>query len=845
MPAEITFDNFFEHKVKTNETLDLLAKKAGITWQQLATFNWGTSQPKQINECLHEFVGCRHLTKNGKNYMFNSKDSPGIVFIPVKSPHYKLQTGQTHTVQVIRPRLKSDIEVETVDEYLDVIGNVPLVLTRQEGGPEVEITTDGTGYGFANGILSGHYRVQVKGGGPAYFLNNIHKLKSDDPNDEMGHFEEAIIDTRHRVEALTQLVINRNTSLIERKRRRLHKKTYTQHKNRKVKGRGTETVDGEADGKTLLIKTALVDNLALLARWNDHEIDVSDLVSSVLPDFISARDAATGFRGFYVWVIEPTVQPAVIMLYNSSGLLEGAFPLEKKLKGLGGAYSIYENVAGRLFVDMMSKTYGVGVEGAKTYLDISELVSDRDRRRFLELQNKHALKNEVPIVYFLWTGRNLEWLALHRGLAPLEEYPADKSLNSRVHSRNRRVCQRISALYDSYVAGYVKRVQETRNEQDLRKLGPPWAPAVLAVPGTADHDQMWDLYGDYNLHQLRAWKAIAVQLNHFANHGKGRLTEGAPFISIKAKYEIGATLKGKEGALIGLAGLPNSGMEPLPTAVEIESSMTFQFNDEEITSLRQDEAKSKAAWEGEFESGGHERKFGIEYKKNLDPKKRDEWEVTVKTGPLELEANKDGTRKIAIEALPEVWAESQFNPREAKFEGGLKIETEAILRIIKKLPVKNKRFSHFFEKYGERIIPKEISIHAGFVGAREETLLALISNAPGFFERRSLDELVESQWNELNLDEQIHLSELGWNQCSWDLKVYVGSEPPKTMEQEWSELSAQQKVALVHLGFYDVEEYHETIEEVSHKKAGWKDAVEKMQCSSSEEGEQKGGSTLP
>src|SRR6266851_4252821 len=128
MDADITFENFLEHKVKTNETLDRLAKKQGITWQQLAQFNWGTSQPKQINECLHEFVGCKHKTKNGKNYFFTSIDSPGLVNIPVKSPHYKLETGKTHRIQVIRPHLKSDIEVETVDDFLHAVGNITLVL---------------------------------------------------------------------------------------------------------------------------------------------------------------------------------------------------------------------------------------------------------------------------------------------------------------------------------------------------------------------------------------------------------------------------------------------------------------------------------------------------------------------------------------------------------------------------------------------------------------------------------------------------------------------------------------------------------------------------------------------
>src|SRR5690348_16810406 len=133
MSAAISFENFDEHKVKTDETLDGIAKKQGITWRQLAQFNWGVSEPKQINECLYEFVGCRHKTRDGKNYIFTSRDKPGVIYVPVKSAHYKLQTDKTHHIQVIRPHLKSDIEVETINDFLQIVGNVTLLFKRREG----------------------------------------------------------------------------------------------------------------------------------------------------------------------------------------------------------------------------------------------------------------------------------------------------------------------------------------------------------------------------------------------------------------------------------------------------------------------------------------------------------------------------------------------------------------------------------------------------------------------------------------------------------------------------------------------------------------------------------------
>ncbi len=51
-------------------------------------------------------------------------------------------------------------------------------------------------------------------------------------------------------------------------------------------------------------------------------------------------------------------------------------------------------------------------------------------------------------------------------------------------------------------------------------------------------------------------------------------------------------------------------------------------------------------------------------------------------------------------------------------------------------------------------------------------MLAVVSNAPGFFERRNLDELFhpKTQWNDLTLVEQRNLIILGWHADAWDGK---------------------------------------------------------------------------
>ncbi|HEV8605377.1 MAG TPA: LysM peptidoglycan-binding domain-containing protein [Tepidisphaeraceae bacterium] len=88
------------HKVKKGESLDGLAKKVGMTWKDLAKFNWGTDQPEKINEHLRYDVGCTKKTADGKNLIFDDKDDPGLVEMPKPWSVSGLSTGQTHVLRV-------------------------------------------------------------------------------------------------------------------------------------------------------------------------------------------------------------------------------------------------------------------------------------------------------------------------------------------------------------------------------------------------------------------------------------------------------------------------------------------------------------------------------------------------------------------------------------------------------------------------------------------------------------------------------------------------------------------------------------------------------------------------
>lgn len=96
--AEVT-----PHKVKTNESLSGLAKANKISEQELELFNFGTTDPEEINRYLRDRVGCSQKTRDGRNYLFDSGDKPGLIYIPKKWKKEGLATEQTHTIRVKQP----------------------------------------------------------------------------------------------------------------------------------------------------------------------------------------------------------------------------------------------------------------------------------------------------------------------------------------------------------------------------------------------------------------------------------------------------------------------------------------------------------------------------------------------------------------------------------------------------------------------------------------------------------------------------------------------------------------------------------------------------------------------
>ncbi|MGH9901238.1 MAG: LysM peptidoglycan-binding domain-containing protein [Pyrinomonadaceae bacterium] len=87
---------------RAGDTLGSIAKYYGMNWRDLANFNWATTDPEEINEHLRAELGSTKKTADGRNYILDDSDSPGIIYIPKKWSRGGFATEQTHTIRVKR-----------------------------------------------------------------------------------------------------------------------------------------------------------------------------------------------------------------------------------------------------------------------------------------------------------------------------------------------------------------------------------------------------------------------------------------------------------------------------------------------------------------------------------------------------------------------------------------------------------------------------------------------------------------------------------------------------------------------------------------------------------------------
>jgi hypothetical protein len=64
-----------------------------LDWKKLAQFNYGTTEPAEINWYLSNFNGCKKTDSSGNNFIFSSNDSNPFLWIPVSNSVFVGKTG--------------------------------------------------------------------------------------------------------------------------------------------------------------------------------------------------------------------------------------------------------------------------------------------------------------------------------------------------------------------------------------------------------------------------------------------------------------------------------------------------------------------------------------------------------------------------------------------------------------------------------------------------------------------------------------------------------------------------------------------------------------------------------
>ena len=837
--------NIKEYKVKNGDTRNKLASDAGISWQDLAVFNWATEDPDQVNRFLYSLVGCRKRlipptkskTKKKSKYVFTSDDDPGIIFIPQQWSLDGLITEAAYELRLRRRYYFSPVAVQAVDEFGLRYGNVTLVLKSMNGFPDVEIKTDNKGYGEKKKVLSGDYKIFVKEMGPAFFMKDLDRLFIVDPatnKKKFGKYTEAVFSTENMHRSILRVVVSMYALTETTEYRLLIKQTYLRtDKKVKIEGSGEET-----EGYSRQSLNVCVDNLVLAAGWlNEKEVNIKRLVSDTMKSYLNDYTPIYNKIGYHIFIIEPSLRK--ISLFNKSGQIEKIFTLTQEISGGYGAYGSFPDVDEILYRDFASTTHNLyNPADQYSYMALEDIIHTSELKDFDESMKSHW-KEETIIILTPDAGQ-LAWIALHGGTGRLEDYGGDDSVRKSIHKRNIDVCHRIRDVYNGYIDNYKKKVLKAKNEDEIRNLNAPLSPYEMPAPAGATQSQLIDIFNASITRELEAWVAIGDQLDEINDN----LAKGHPYIRIKFKFKVGNLLnhlKDYVGEKYGFRNaIPKVVTDHMNADAEVEWNLygiikenPYFFHKKDISIKVKIRADPKTVVKYFLKpTKDLENLESEEIKEEFEPKKPlrrfievgfqdymfnpEKHKVYINICDLlKLETDTLGKSKASVPVIPLMNADIELNPTIGTIATGVTFSGRDLASKLKKLsPNKWGKIRDFLELV-------EFQVLIGFRGAPEETYLAILSFAPGFFERRNIDTFFKKgmKWNDLKLYEATNLGILGWDQESWDSRDCDLEEitVPRIKEKIKNalevankpryELKPEEKIAIIHLGFDKIEDY--------------------------------------
>jgi hypothetical protein len=858
-----------EHRVRSGETLESIASANGLTWRLLARFNFGTDRPPLLNAALQAYVGCTRRTADGKSFVFDDTDDPGLIYLPRVIPAVQVSTGAATEVRVKKPPFAGTIEIQTVDEQGLPVGGVAVMLEPIDGGEgaqEVALTTDDRGYGRTGRIPAGAYRVRRVGGGSAlHWRGNRPGDVRRASADELTDVHPAVVSTLHR-DCVASILVDQGLSPDARAARRRLRDAYAFNGTAaRSRPRGS-SIDEATGGNSIRTLHVCADTLFLCAGWTDDglsTVDLDRLLTGILPEWLDDHCPVVKERGYYTILLDDRL--GKLNVRTAQGASKGGpFDLRGEVQLLApfGAYGLFaaggEEPGGgwSIFLDIASRSFTIGDANAPgRSFSLREIVDPGQRGRWDEVVGGFGA--HLPVVLSTPTGKDLYAIALAGGSGLLEEYGASSALNTRVHGRNIRVCKKARQAYEHYREGYLRAVRKCESESELRALGPPLSPYEFPAPPGATSDRIVELFDAAKANECEAWNAVAAQLDRLA----GRKSEGLPFIRFRVKYAVNAS---KAGELEGLRPDVAELAKYAPLALEIEGNLELQLRDGvevikkgttwkaevKVEEKLDETAKAlvrtaggnavlvtangtpRAIFDGalgrtrvqgdvstqhaklnldrgdakaELELAEDKVKVGVDVAGKGLGGELSKDKASVKLGAYQFELKATGESKLSVD-LGGAVVDTRWAPRSAEMTAGVTLP-------LGKLANKLQAMGGKAAKHGKALDELkwlEVGAEIGLAGSREETALAVFARTRGFFQRRSLTDLFrpETQWSGLTLDEVTSLANLGWTRESWDQKYDPHARRlPASCDKGRDALSAVEKIAIVDLGFHAYEDY--------------------------------------
>lgn len=739
-------------------------QKGNVDWESNPLNVDGLVGPRTSDALNREMVGrwydtyqtSRQLSENLYCYTaLESRVKEGLEINPGEAKSINL-----FIVQPSQGGFVPWIDLQTVDEFGHRLGEKTIILTYPDG-KEKEVVTDEKGYHREKRVPKGKIAVILPDGTPA-------KMKSEDEE------WDAVIDSEKIKYAIVNIIVDHGAPEQAKKQKGKNRKLYRRVPKKKndlekekiaSRNRVFDPDSGEFTGddkQVLPRRFACVarDNLSLAAG------DVSKSPSNffkVLSEWLADYFPVAHERGYIVYVLRENE----LLTCDSKGKELGKCRVIAELEGrLFGAYSTFAEKTGPIFVDMVNQKYGITEKGKTEAIGLEEIVDDPDLMVKIHEDNL----SKVKILYCLPTSRELTALAVLGGTGELEDYGQDQAQNDRIHKRNLAVINTIQESYFAYISGYVRMVQgkdefedkkknkrKVENENDLRELGPPREPYVFPPPAGATEKQVEELRNDNVKHSsIRAWQAIAERLANFA----GEIPEGSFFLSIKGETDK--------------MGNPES---PIINGGSVR--INFYLENDLTPVMMKPETEVKLG--GEVEKNiktktGKAVKVGFAYEGKVNDKGQFDESYKVKAGAGEIEISRGGDGKLEFGLGKVGGVYSEMSRKSAQFGMG----------------------GYF--AFGEN---QKIYIGLHFQGLKDDTLLAFTCRGvPGFFQRRSIDELLSprTQWGDLRLDEVKALEAIGFTQKTWDSRYESSAQPPQSIKKSFDDLTPDQKCAAVVLG---------------------------------------------